>query len=99
VTQNDLFGATSTANPIVGLAAKLPDRPCRQCGSVDATIESTGKGPHYGSLRCKYCNQFRGWLRKETYDFVTANIKQLGGPVEPMTIRPLQPTRPSMGEQ
>src|SRR5262249_27932787 len=51
MTQNDLFGATST-NPIVGLAARLSDRPCRSCGSIDVTIESTSKGPHHGSLRC-----------------------------------------------
>jgi hypothetical protein len=80
----DLFGPTST-DPTVGLLAKLLDRPCRQCGSVNATIESTGKGPHHGSLRCG-CGQFRGWLRKETYDFVTATIKQFGKPIEPIEI-------------
>ena len=96
MTQNDLFGATSI-NPIVGLAARLPDRPCRQCGSVDATIESTGKGPHHGSLRCN-CGQFRGCMSKQTYDFVTANIKQFGRPLEPITINTYQPISPKVGE-
>jgi hypothetical protein len=89
MTQNDLFGATST-NPLVGLAARLPDRPCRQCGSVDATIESIGRGPHHGSLRCA-CGKFRGWLRKETYDFVTATTRQFGKPVEPIEIHTNSP--------
>jgi hypothetical protein len=82
--RNDLFGAAST-DPIVRLTAKLPSRPCRQCGSVDATIESTGKGPHHGSLRCG-CGQFRGWVSKKTYDFVTASIKPFGRSIEPVEI-------------
>jgi len=96
MTQNDLFDATST-NPIVGLAARLPDRPCRQCGSIDATIENTGRGPHHGSLRCA-CGQFRGWLRKETYDFVTAMTKQFGKPTGPITINTYQPISSKVGE-
>jgi hypothetical protein len=85
--QRDLFGSKAESdNPIVGVTATLPDRPCRQCGDIAAVIESTGKGPHHGSLRCD-CGQFRGWLRKETYDFVTASIKQFGKPTGPITIR------------
>ena len=53
---HDLFGPTSN-DPIVGLPAMLPDRPCRQCGSISAVIESTGKAPHHGSPRCD-CGQF-----------------------------------------
>jgi hypothetical protein len=53
-------------------------------------IESTGQGPHHGSLRCA-CGQFRGWLRKETYNFVTAAIKHSGRPTEPITIRTYSP--------
>jgi hypothetical protein len=92
MTQDDLFGAASStgANPIVGLTAKLRDRPCQKCGGVDATIESTGKGPHPGSLRCNDCGQFRGWLRKETYDFVTACIEEFGKPAKSITIRTFQ---------
>jgi hypothetical protein len=80
----DLFGPTSN-NPIVGLSATLPDRPCGQCGSINVTIESTGRAMHHGSLRCS-CGQFRGWLRKETYEFVTKTIKQRGKPTEPIII-------------
>jgi predicted nucleic acid-binding Zn-ribbon protein len=85
MTQIDMFGATnSSANPIVGLAATMP-RPCRQCGSTAATIESTGVAMHHGSLRCG-CGQFRGWVSKATYDFVTAAIQQFGRPTEPIVI-------------
>jgi hypothetical protein len=62
-----------------------------------ATIESTGRGQHHGSFRCG-CGQFRGWLRKETYDFVTAGIKQFGKPTEPITIRTYQEISPKAGE-
>ena len=86
MTQNDLFGATNSNNQIVGLAARLPDRPCRQCGSVDATIESTGKTPHHGSLRCQ-CGAFRGWLSKRTYDFVFETIRLKGRSDQPIEIR------------
>jgi hypothetical protein len=79
-----MFGAPDT-NPIIGLAAKMPS-PCGGCGSVNATIESTGKGPHHGSLRCN-CGQFRGWVSKQTFDFVTGIIKQFGKPVEPIAIQ------------
>ena len=81
MTQIDMFGG----NPKVGLPATMPC-PCRQCGSISATIESTGAGPHHGSLRCG-CGQFRGWLSKQTYEFVTAAIKQFGKPTEPVVIR------------
>jgi hypothetical protein len=85
VTQTDLFGgATSPTDSIVDLAATMPS-PCGQCGSLSAVIESTGKGPHHGSLRCS-CGQFRGWVSKATYDFVTATIKQFGRPTEPIVI-------------
>ena len=87
-----------STDPVVGLSAKLPDRPCRQCGSVTATIESTGGGPHHGSLRCCDCGQHRGWLRKETYDFVSASIRQFGKPNEPITIRTHQEISPKAGE-
>jgi hypothetical protein len=86
VTQTDLFGGAPNPNPVVGLSAKLPDRPCRQCGSTDATIESTGHGPHHGSLRCG-CGEFRGWLSKETYTFVTATIQKFGKLTEPIIIQ------------
>jgi len=88
VTQIDMFGAPD-ANPIIGLAAKMPS-PCRQCGSINATIKSTGTGPHHGSLRCQ-CGQFRGWLSKQTYGFVTAAIKEFGKPTGPILIRTNQP--------
>ena len=97
MTQNDLFGPTST-NPVVGLTTTLPDRPCKQCGSVSAVIESTGRAMHHGSLRCCDCGQHRGWLRKETYDFLTASIKQFGKPAEPITIRTYQPISSKAGE-
>jgi hypothetical protein len=92
LTMDDLFGATTPANPMIGLAAKMP-LPCRDCGSVNATIESTGTGPHHGSLRCG-CGQFRGWLSKQTYEFVTATIRESGKPTEPVVIR----TNSSTGE-
>jgi hypothetical protein len=84
MTQIDMFGGTTTPDPVVGLAAKMPS-PCGQCGSLSAVIESTGSGPHHGSLRCG-CGQFRGWVSKATYDFVTATIKQFGRPTEPIVI-------------
>jgi hypothetical protein len=96
MTQTDMFGAPdSSANPIVGLAARMP-LPCRQCGSISAVIESTGTGPHHGSLRCG-CGQFRGWVSKTTYDFVTATIQQFGKPTEPIVITTKQ-TNSSTGE-
>jgi hypothetical protein len=84
MTQTDLFGAPD-ANPIVGLPATMPS-PCRGCGGINAVIESTGTGPHHGSLRCN-CGQFRGWVSKQTYDFVTATIKQFGKATKPIEIR------------
>jgi hypothetical protein len=51
----------------------------------------------HGSLRCG-CGQFRGWLRKETYDFVTATIRQFGKPIEPITINTYQPISSKAGE-
>jgi hypothetical protein len=87
VTRTDMFGgATSpSSDSIVGLAAKMPS-PCRGCGSVSAVIESTGTGPHHGSLRCQ-CGQFRGWVSKQTYNFVTATIREFGRPTQPIEIR------------
>jgi hypothetical protein len=96
VTQIDMFGTSPSFDSIVGLAATMPS-PCRQCGGVDATIESTGTGPHHGSLRCS-CGQFRGWVSKATYDFVTAAIKQFGKPVEPIVITTNKQTNSSTGE-
>ncbi len=84
MTRGDMFGTSPSSDSIVGLAARMP-LPCRQCGSISATIESTGTGPHHGSLRCG-CGQFRGWVSKATYDFVTATIKQFGKPTEPIVI-------------
>ena len=86
MTQNDVFGATiASSNPIVGLHGKLPSRPGRSCGSIDVTIESAGRAMHHGSLRCG-CGQFRGWLSKQTYEFLTATITKIGKPTEPIEI-------------
>jgi hypothetical protein len=96
MTQRDLFGSTTESdNPIVGLSATLPGRPYRQCGSINATIESTGRAMHHGSLRCS-CGQFRGWLSRNTYEVVTAFIKEFGRPTEPIEIR--RSTNSSSGE-
>jgi hypothetical protein len=95
MTQIDMFGTSPSTDPIVGLSARMP-LPCRQCGSISAVIESTGRPMHHGSLRCG-CGRFRGWVSKQTYDFVTAAIKQFGRPTEPIVITTKQ-TNSSTGE-
>ena len=50
MAQSDLFGSTTeSADPVVGVTGRLPTRPCRSCGSIDVTIESTGRAMHHGS--------------------------------------------------
>jgi hypothetical protein len=33
------------------------------------------------------CNQHRGWLTREAYDFITRTIQEFGHPVEPIILR------------
>jgi hypothetical protein len=82
--QLTLFGSTVSSTSVLELAVRLP-RPC-WCGSAVATIGSSA-GPHHGRLRCAGCETHRGWLSRESYEFIAAVIDEFGRPDQPITIR------------
>ena len=82
--QLDLFVAEAPAGSLDGLAVRLPDR-CR-CGNNVAQI-ARGVGPHLAALECAHCRTFRGWVGRQTHQFLTETIAKFGRPVEPITVR------------
>jgi hypothetical protein len=90
--QVDLFGAPTSADPLLGLAVKLPNT-CSKCGDPVAII-GPGKAPHSASLLCRSCDFHRGWLSRANCTFVTEVINKCGAPREPIVL----PTRTSKPE-
>jgi hypothetical protein len=85
VCQIDFFAAAAAPSiSPMGLEVKLP-RTCK-CGAPHATICS-GKGPHCGELRCAKCGSHRGWVSRETFDFIAQVVDRFGPPTEPITVR------------
>jgi hypothetical protein len=83
--QLDLLRRTASANPLLGLAVKLPDT-CGKCGHLVAII-GPGKPPHFASLLCRSCGMDRGSLSRATYTFLNEIINKFGAPTEPIVFR------------
>ena len=94
---DDLFGKTTAlsstetfaplskiVNPLVGIDVRLPDV-CRNCGSPLAVI-GPSRPPHRGSLNCKSCESFRGWVSNVSADFISKIVEQFGKPGEPILV-------------
>jgi hypothetical protein len=81
----DLFGAATPADPLAGLAVKLPDT-CGKCGQLVAIV-GPGKPPHCASLLCRSCGAFRGWISRANYTFLNEIINKFGVPTEPIVFR------------
>jgi hypothetical protein len=83
----DLFGdeaETQQTGPIVGLVVDLQDA-CA-CGTNLAVI-GAGSGPHLASLRCQACDHHRGWVSRQSYNFLTKTTEQFGRTDEPIKVR------------
>ena len=85
-TQFDLFRVSPPAStdPLIGVVVELPDA-CK-CGGTVALI-GAGSAPHRASLRCASCGVHRGWLARETHDFINEIIRKFGPLTAPITIR------------
>jgi hypothetical protein len=83
--QLDLFDAATTADPLTGLAVKLPDT-CGKCGQLIAVV-GPGKPPHFASLLCRSCGLHRGWVSRAKYTFLSEIINKFGAPNEPIIFR------------
>jgi hypothetical protein len=66
------------------LAVHLPDA-CR-CSAVEVTI-GAGSGPHVAALHCADCGAHRGWLSRETHNFIAETVSLCGRPTAPIVIR------------
>ena len=78
------------ANPLIGLAIKLPDN-CGSCGSNIAVI-SAGDEKHYAWLTCRNCGQRRNPLQASTAKWIESVAGKFGAP-EIITIRALSIAR------
>jgi hypothetical protein len=79
-----LFGAPT----LVGLKVRMDrpidrERPC--CSNV--CIIGPGKGPHAGELRCANCGQYRGWLSKQSAQWIGTVATKFGAPPTPIVVR------------
>jgi hypothetical protein len=87
---------TATGNlhllfPPIGLRLKLDrtvDR-LRPCHGNIATVDH-GRGVHAAGLRCCQCGQFRGWLPREGFQFLTDLTQRYGASTEPIILRDQQ---------
>jgi hypothetical protein len=70
---------------LAGLVVVLPDR-CRSCAIHEAVI-GVGAGPHIASLHCQCCDQHRGWLSHDVYEFLFRLVEEFGVPPEPVECR------------
>src|SRR5258707_994546 len=73
---------------LIGLKVKL-DRPVdreRPCCNNVCTI-GAGKGPHAGELRCADCGQHRGWLSKNTAQWIEHVVTRFGASTTPIVVR------------
>ena len=80
--QLDLFGPPTSADPLLGLAVKLPNT-CSKCADLVAII-GPGKPPHSASLLCRACGLHRGWVSRANYTFLNEVINKFGAPSEPI---------------
>jgi hypothetical protein len=92
-TQLDLFGPPISADPLLGLAVKLPTT-CSKCADLVAII-GPGKPPHSASLLCRSCGLHRSWVSRANYTFLNEVINKSGAPSEPILLR----TRSTKPEQ
>jgi hypothetical protein len=83
--QLELFCAARPADPLAGLAVKLPDT-CGKCGQLVAIV-GPGKPPHCASLLCQSCGLHRGWISRANYTFLNEIINKFGAPSEPIVFR------------
>jgi hypothetical protein len=83
--QLDFFAATAPADPLFGIAVKLPDT-CSKCGELVGVV-GPGKPPHCASLLCRSCRLHRGWISRANYTFLNEIIKKFGAPSEPIVFR------------
>jgi hypothetical protein len=83
--QHHLLATIPPADPLTGLAVKLPDT-CGKCGHLVASI-GPGEPPHFASLLCRSCGMHRGWLSRANYTFLNAIINKFGAPIEPIVFR------------
>jgi hypothetical protein len=84
--QLELFISAPPPSPpkgIIGLAVHV-DRHCC-CGATIAVI-IPGKGPHLTGLQCPECDQFRQWLPRAVFEFLTELVGTFGRPSEPIHI-------------
>jgi hypothetical protein len=81
----DLFGTAAPADPLLGLAVKLPNT-CGKCADLVAII-GPGKPPHCASLLCRSCGLHRGWILRVNYKFLNEIINKFGVPSEPIVFR------------
>jgi hypothetical protein len=81
--QLDLFAPTPRTSA-AGLDTMLP-RACK-CGAPYATV-CPGKGAHSGEFRCPKCGRHRGWISRETSDFISGVVDRFGRPTEPLVVR------------
>jgi hypothetical protein len=88
--QTDLFAAPVTPTPsqVIGLVVDLSKDfgGGRCCGNNLAKIQ-TGKGLHFGELRCTRCDRHKGWLSKSTAAWIEEVIAMFGQPTKPLIIR------------
>ena len=94
--QLDLFGPPPSADPLLGLAVKLPNT-CSKCADLVAII-GPGKPPHSASLLCRSCGLHRGWISRANYTFLTEIINKFGAPTEPIVFRN-RSTRPEQNDE
>jgi hypothetical protein len=80
----DLFGNPEPARALVRLERDCDrDLPCHD----NLAVIGPPKGPHAGELRCAQCDQHRGWLPKQTLDFLNTTAARFGAPSEPIVLR------------
>jgi hypothetical protein len=87
-TMTDLFideAEPQQTDPLIGLVVDLED-PCRRC-RTHLVIIGAGKGPHAAALACKACGEFRGWVSRESYRFISETIKHFGRTTTPISVR------------
>ena len=74
--------------PPIGLRLKLDrtiDR-LRPCHDNIATVDH-GRAHHCAGLRCCQCGRHRGWLPRESFEFLTDLAQRFGAPTEPIILR------------
>jgi hypothetical protein len=80
--QLDLFGPSS---PLVGITVNVEHFQDR-CHENLARVHE-GKGPHVGELRCVACGKHRGWLSRDTANWIATVINKFGAPSTPIVLR------------